>query len=107
MGPSWGKPRHVGCLAIGADVVATAVTCARIMGLNPEKIPYLSVAARYHGQIDASRIFHSTTSHPCKRLTTTQSTIFATWRGEPVGQSQASEIFCAVQFSAGYVCLGL
>jgi uncharacterized protein (DUF362 family) len=57
-GPLMGKPRHVGCLAMGADVVATAATCARIMGLNPEKIPYLSAAARYLGQIDASRILH-------------------------------------------------
>jgi uncharacterized protein (DUF362 family) len=38
-GPLMGKPRHVGCLAMGADVVATDATCAGIMGLNPEKIP--------------------------------------------------------------------
>jgi uncharacterized protein (DUF362 family) len=55
-GPIMGKPRHVGCLAMGADVVATDATCARIMGLNPEKIPYLSVGSRYLGQIDANRI---------------------------------------------------
>jgi uncharacterized protein (DUF362 family) len=55
-GPIMGKPRHVGCLAMGTDVVATDATCARMIGLNPEKIPYLSVAGRYLGQVDASRI---------------------------------------------------
>jgi uncharacterized protein (DUF362 family) len=55
-GPIMGRPRSVGFLAMGTDLVAVDATCARIIGLNPLKMPYLSVAARFLGNIDEGRI---------------------------------------------------
>jgi uncharacterized protein (DUF362 family) len=55
-GPIMGRPRQVGCLAMGTDLVAVDATCARIMGLAPSKMPYLSVAADFLGNIDERRI---------------------------------------------------
>jgi uncharacterized protein (DUF362 family) len=57
-GPIMGRPRHVGFIGMGADVVAMDATCARVMGLDPSKIPYLGEAARFLGNIDAERIQH-------------------------------------------------
>jgi uncharacterized protein (DUF362 family) len=55
-GPIMGKPRPVGCLAMGTDLVAVDATCARMIGLDPRKMPYLSVASRFLGNMEASRI---------------------------------------------------
>jgi uncharacterized protein (DUF362 family) len=55
-GPIMGTPRQTGFLAMGADLVAVDATCARIIGLDPEKIPYLANASRFLGHIDAARI---------------------------------------------------
>ncbi len=55
-GPIMGKPRTVGCVALGTDPVAVDATCARIIGLDPRKMPYLSVASRFLGNIDERRI---------------------------------------------------
>jgi uncharacterized protein (DUF362 family) len=55
-GPIMGRPRHMGFLAMSADLVAVDATCARIIGLNPDKIPYLPAAATYLGNMDPSRI---------------------------------------------------
>lgn len=55
-GPIMGTPRQSGFLAIGSDVVAVDATCARIMGLDPERIGYLREASRYLGNIDPQRI---------------------------------------------------
>jgi len=55
-GPIMGRPRPVGCLVMGTDLVAVDATCARMIGLNPSKMPYLSVASRFLGNIDPSRI---------------------------------------------------
>jgi uncharacterized protein (DUF362 family) len=55
-GPIMGRPRPVGCLAIGTDLVAVDATCARMVGLDPQKMAYLSVASRFLGHIDEGRI---------------------------------------------------
>jgi uncharacterized protein (DUF362 family) len=55
-GPIMGKPRHTGFLAMGSDLVAVDATCARIIGLDPAKISYLSQASAFLGHIDETRI---------------------------------------------------
>ena len=55
-GPIMGTPRELGFLALGTDPVAVDATCARVIGLAPEKLEYLRLAATFLGQIDADRI---------------------------------------------------
>ena len=55
-GPIMGKPRQTGFLAMGSDLAAVDATCARIIGLDPAKIPYLKEASNYLGHINPSRI---------------------------------------------------
>ena len=55
-GPIMGRPRAVGFLAMGSDLPAVDATCARIIGLDPEKMPYLSVSGEFLGNIKESRI---------------------------------------------------
>ncbi|HZM95090.1 MAG TPA: DUF362 domain-containing protein [Vicinamibacterales bacterium] len=57
-GPIMGRPRKLGFVAMGSDLVAVDATCARVIGLDPEKIEYLKQAARFLGVIDAERIEH-------------------------------------------------
>ncbi|HUR20823.1 MAG TPA: DUF362 domain-containing protein [Vicinamibacterales bacterium] len=55
-GPIMGTPRQMGFLAMGGDLVAVDATCARIIGLDPAKITYLSEASGFLGHISPSRI---------------------------------------------------
>jgi uncharacterized protein (DUF362 family) len=55
-GPIMGRPRPLGFVAMGTDLVSVDVTCARIIGLDPEKVPYLSVAAEFLGNAEPGRI---------------------------------------------------
>lgn len=55
-GPIMGRPRQVGFIGMATDLVALDATCARIIGLDPAKMPYLSVAAEFMGNADAARI---------------------------------------------------
>jgi uncharacterized protein (DUF362 family) len=57
-GPIMGRARPVGCLVMGRDLVAVDSTCARIMGLDPFRIPYLEQAAAFLGNADVARIAH-------------------------------------------------
>ena len=57
-GPIMGRPRQVGFVAMGEDVVAVDATCARVIGLDPVKVNYLRLASEYLGNIDESRIDH-------------------------------------------------
>lgn len=43
-GPIQGTPKHAGVIVAGSDVVAVDATCCRIMGLDPAKIEYLTLA---------------------------------------------------------------
>ena len=55
-GPIMGRPRPLGFLAMGQDPVAVDATCARVIGLDPDRIGYLSEAARFLGNADERRI---------------------------------------------------
>jgi uncharacterized protein (DUF362 family) len=55
-GPIMGRPKPLGLIAVGTDVVAVDATCARLIGLDPSKMPYLKVASRFLGNIDEGRI---------------------------------------------------
>lgn len=55
-GPIMGTPRQTGFLAMGADPVAVDATCARLIGLDPVRMPYLEQASRFLGNIDPARI---------------------------------------------------
>jgi len=43
-------------LAMGTDLVAVDATCARVIGLDPWKIPYLRMASSFLGNVDSRRI---------------------------------------------------
>ena len=55
-GPIMGQPRQAGFIAMSRDVVAADATCARAIGLDPRKLPYLAEARHYLGNIDLDRI---------------------------------------------------
>ena len=55
-GPIMGTPRKCGFLAMGTDLVAVDSTCARIMGFEPARIPYLADASRFLGNLSPARI---------------------------------------------------
>ena len=44
-GPLNGTAKPVGVLVMGADLVAVDATCCRLMGLPPERVPTLMLAA--------------------------------------------------------------
>jgi uncharacterized protein (DUF362 family) len=43
-GPIMGTPRQAGVLVMGRNLPAVDATCARIMGIDPRRIPYLAAA---------------------------------------------------------------
>jgi len=55
-GPIMGKPRHMGLLAMSSDLAAADATCARMIGIDPDNVPYLAGAGEYLGNIRESRI---------------------------------------------------
>jgi uncharacterized protein (DUF362 family) len=55
-GPIMGQPRATGFIAMGRDPVAVDATCARAMGLDPAKMPYLRIAGEFLGHLEESRI---------------------------------------------------
>jgi uncharacterized protein (DUF362 family) len=57
-GPIMGKPRHMGFIGMSRDLVALDATCARIIGLDPDKIDYLVQAGEFLGVSNANRITH-------------------------------------------------
>jgi len=54
-GPIQGTPKPAGVLVMGHDLVAVDATCCRIMGIDPEKVDYLRLAADL-GHVHADRI---------------------------------------------------
>jgi uncharacterized protein (DUF362 family) len=54
-GPVQGRPKNVGVLVMGADLVAVDSTCCRIMGIDPEKVKYLRLGADI-GHVRVNRI---------------------------------------------------
>jgi uncharacterized protein (DUF362 family) len=55
-GPIMGTPKRVGCVVMGADPVAVDATCARVMGLRPERMAYLREAGEFLGNLSAGAI---------------------------------------------------
>jgi uncharacterized protein (DUF362 family) len=55
-GPIMGTPRSLGLLAMGSDLAAVDATCARIIGIDPSRVGYLSAAGRFLGNVDPRRI---------------------------------------------------
>jgi len=43
-GPIMGDPKHAGVLVMGRNFPAVDATCARIMGIDPHRLLYLSQA---------------------------------------------------------------
>jgi uncharacterized protein (DUF362 family) len=56
-GPIQGTPKQVGVLVMGSDLPAVDATCCRIMGIDPARVDYLSMASgRALGAIDEAHI---------------------------------------------------
>jgi uncharacterized protein (DUF362 family) len=55
-GPIQGAVKSAGVLILGDDPVAVDSTCARVMGLLPEKIKHIAQAATLLGHIDREKI---------------------------------------------------
>jgi len=55
-GPTQGTPKPCGVLVLGDDPVAVDATCARVMGLDPERIEHLSQAALLLGHLQEAKI---------------------------------------------------
>jgi uncharacterized protein (DUF362 family) len=56
-GPIQGSPKPCGVLVLGNDPVAVDATCARVMGLAPERIDYLAHAGLLLGHLQTEKIF--------------------------------------------------
>src|SRR4029077_5655742 len=57
-GPLHGAPRTLGRIVLADDPVAADFTCARLMGLNPLRVPHLAQAAEFLGNGTPERIIH-------------------------------------------------
>jgi uncharacterized protein (DUF362 family) len=55
-GPIMGRARPLGFVAMGMDLPAVDATCARVIGIDPEKVTYLSAAGHFLGNIQADQI---------------------------------------------------
>jgi uncharacterized protein (DUF362 family) len=55
-GPIMGTPKHSGVLVIGTNFPAVDATTARLMGIDPGRVPYLAAASGRLGPIAESHI---------------------------------------------------
>ncbi len=55
-GPIMGSPKAAGCLLVGRNAAAIDATCARVMGLNPYGVSYLTAASGRLGPIHEENI---------------------------------------------------
>jgi uncharacterized protein (DUF362 family) len=55
-GPIQGSPKQAGVLIFGDDPVAVDATACRVMGLRPEKVPYLASAGTLLGNLETPKI---------------------------------------------------
>jgi uncharacterized protein (DUF362 family) len=58
-GPLNGSPRPLSTVVLADDPVAADATCARLMGFEPDRIPYLREAARFLGNTSPALIDHA------------------------------------------------
>ena len=57
-GPIMGTAKPLGLVIVGTNPTAVDATVARLMGLEPERVPYLQLAADCLGPIDERQITH-------------------------------------------------
>lgn len=55
-GPIMGTPKAAGVLVLGRNLPAVDATCARIMGIDPYRVPYLAKADGFLGPLAAAHI---------------------------------------------------
>lgn len=55
-GPILGPPKQVGCIIMGRNLPAVDATAVRVMGLNPDGVPYLQAASGVLGPIREAHI---------------------------------------------------
>ncbi len=55
-GPLNGAPRHLGRIILADDPVAADATCARLMGLDPDRIPNIRETAKFLGNSSTASI---------------------------------------------------
>ena len=55
-GPIMGTPKRAGVLVMGRNLSAVDATGARIMGIDPQKVPYLAEASGVLGAIRETEI---------------------------------------------------
>ena len=55
-GPIQGQPKQAGVLLFGDDLVAVDATAARLMGIEPSRVKYLTMADRFLGNLSLDRI---------------------------------------------------
>ena len=55
-GPLAGSPRSLGKLVLANDYVAADATCARLMGFVPERLPHITAAAQFLGNMSVDGI---------------------------------------------------
>jgi uncharacterized protein (DUF362 family) len=55
-GPIMGNPKNAGVIVMGRNLPAVDATCARLMGINPQNVKYLSAANGKLGTIRESEI---------------------------------------------------
>jgi uncharacterized protein (DUF362 family) len=58
-GPLNGSPRQLGCVVLANDPVAADATCARLMGLKPDRVPHIREAAKFLGNSSPNLIDQS------------------------------------------------
>lgn len=75
-GPLTGTPRHAGVIIMGRNLLAVDATCARIMGIQPEQVPYLAVASEKLGPINEADIVQRGETITSVRQAFTQHTLY-------------------------------
>jgi uncharacterized protein (DUF362 family) len=55
-GPIMGTPKSAGVVAMGRNLPAVDATCSRVMGIDPNEIPYLRAASGRLGPISEAQI---------------------------------------------------
>lgn len=55
-GPLHGRPRPLGRIILADDPVAADATCARLMGLDPDKVAHIRAGAQFLGNSSCERI---------------------------------------------------
>jgi uncharacterized protein (DUF362 family) len=58
-GPLNGTPRELRTVVLSDDPVSADATCARLMGLHPERVFHIAEAKRFLGNLDSSCIDHA------------------------------------------------